>query len=84
MYNYFPGTVPFAFNIKAMKPACVNLQAIYGGTPRLVSLFHTDTWQLAPSEDIKIYPLNHNQLVSLITRCEQLHCTEKVDKIPLG
>ena len=80
MNGYIDGTVPFAFNIKEMKPACVNLQAIYGGTPRLVMLFHNDCWQLYPSDDIKIYPLNHTQLVSLIKRCEQIHCKERVDK----
>ncbi len=75
-YNYFEGTVPFAFNIKTMRPACVNLQSIYGGTPRLVMLFHTDTWQLSPDDDIRVYPITNTQLVSLIKRCEDIHCKE--------
>ena len=66
-------TFPFAFNIKAMRPACVNLQAIYGGTPQLVQEFPTCCWQLSPSDDIKVYPVTLDQIQILIKRSVAKH-----------
>ena len=68
-------TFPFAFNIKAMRPACVNLQVIYGGTPRLVQEFPTGCWQLFPSDDIKVYPVTLDQVHILIKRSVAKHGT---------
>ena len=66
-------TLPFAFNIEAMRPACVNLQAIYGGTPRLVMDFPSCCWQLFPSDDIKVYPVTADQIQILIKRSVAKH-----------
>lgn len=73
MINPFEGVLPFAFNIKEMRPACVNLQAIYGGTPRLASEFWTKAWQLSPSDDIKLYPVTALMIDRLMVKCEEIH-----------
>ena len=58
----FPTVI--AFNIPEFKPACVNLQRFYGGTPSLAMLFEPD-------------PLtSQKQLDSLIKRSEEKHVSK--------
>ena len=66
--------VVIAFNIPEFRPACVNLQRFYGGTPRLAMLFEPDCGDMSPNDNIKKYVLkNKNQLDSLIKRSEAKH-----------
>tara|TARA_R110002020_G_scaffold106249_2_gene247371 strand:+ start:1547 stop:1786 length:240 start_codon:yes stop_codon:yes gene_type:complete len=66
--------IVIAFNIPKFKPACVNLQGIYGGNARLAMLFEPDCWDMTPNDDIKAYPLaNQKQLDALIKRSEAIH-----------
>ena len=68
----FPTVI--AFNIPEFKPACVNLQRFYGGTPSLAMLFEPDCWDMTPNDNIKTYPLtSQKQLDSLIKRSEEKH-----------
>ena len=62
-----------AFNIKDMKPACYNLQAIYGGSSRLATKFPLHSWDLTPSDKISLYPINKEQLQFLIKKVEAKH-----------
>ena len=62
-----------AFNIKDMKPACYNLQALYGGSSNLALKFPLHSWDMTPSDKIKIYPITKEQLKLLIKKVEKTH-----------
>jgi|TARA_X000001388_G_C2196283_1_gene109474 hypothetical protein len=66
-----------AFNIEDMKPACWNLQRFFGGTPSLAAEFPPHTWDMKPSNKIKCYPINEEQLKILVKRVEKKHGTKE-------
>ena len=55
-----------AYDTKLFQPGCVLLQAAMGGDPALCHEFDTQDWLLAPTPDLKVYPVTDEQLKSLI------------------
>ena len=54
------------FDAKLMRPACVLLQVAYGGISQVAHLFPTESWLIAPTDDLHVYPLRPGELVKLI------------------
>jgi hypothetical protein len=50
------------FDLTLKRPACVLLQAAYGCDSSIPHLFNTDTWLLAPTDDMRIYCITGNDL----------------------
>ena len=57
-----------AFSVEKRRPGCVLLQAAMGGhlpPGRFLSLFPTETWLLAPTDDMRTYRVTEGQLEQL-------------------
>lgn len=65
-----------AFDIKQMRPACVLLAAAMGADPAASKRFDSETWLLAPTEDMKVYAVTEEQLAQIVQRTEQHHQTQ--------
>lgn len=46
-----------AFSPSRRRPGCVLLQACLGGSSALAQRFPTETWLLAPTDDMRVYPV---------------------------
>ena len=55
-----------AYDIILMRPGCAILQAALGGSPEIKTLFPTETWLQAPTEDMKVYEVSQEQLKQLV------------------
>ena len=56
-----------AYDTKLMRPGCVLLQAPLGCTaPNLADLFPVNSWLLAPTPDLRVFPVTDAQLLKLI------------------
>ncbi len=54
------------YDLELMKPGCVLLQAMYGGTiPDFSSRFDAEEWLLAPTPNLKAYEITEEQLEKL-------------------
>jgi hypothetical protein len=54
--------IKIVFDIVQMRPACVLLQAAYGGDHSAVScFFEASTWLLAPTEDMRLVSINSQE-----------------------
>lgn len=52
-----------AYDVKLRRPGCALLQAALGCDPALASAFPTDTWLLAPTDDLKVYPIPNDEFL---------------------
>jgi hypothetical protein len=55
-----------AYDLKLKRPGCVLLQAVMGGDARAASQFDPKKWLLAPTPDLKLYPLTDEVLEKLL------------------
>jgi hypothetical protein len=55
-----------AFDCDLRRPGCVLLQAGMGGDTRFIHLFPTETWLLAPTPGLRLYPVNEDQIQQLV------------------
>lgn len=55
-----------AYDWKLKRVGCVLLQAAMGGDVHAASEFSTDKWLLAPTPDLKLYPLTDEILEKLL------------------
>ena len=55
-----------AYDCDLKRPACVLLQAAMGGSSEAAKLFPTESWLLAPTEGLRVYPVTPKQLNTLI------------------
>ena len=63
-----------AYDQKKMKVGCVLIQAGMGGNSEVAQEFRTDLWELAPSDDMKVYHIkNREELDRIITMTEKFH-----------
>lgn len=62
-----------AYDIKLMKPGCVLLQAAMGGRPSLADEFPTELWLLAPTPDLKVYPITPRDFRLLVAKTIRYH-----------
>lgn len=67
------GPFTIAFDIGQMKPGCVLLQASYGATPDIASVFDTGCWLLSPTPELRVYEITKAQLEKLIERVHAHH-----------
>jgi hypothetical protein len=60
-----------AYDAVLKRPGCVLLQAAMECNPRIAHEFPSETWLLAPTPDLKVYPLTPEILGKLkkITKC---------------
>ena len=59
-----------AYDCELMRPGCVLLQAALGGDVAAANLFPAETWLLAPTEGLKLYPVTRKQLRELVRKTE--------------
>jgi hypothetical protein len=57
--------VTIAFDVQAMRPGCVLLQAAYGCSPSVAHGFPTEAWLLAPTDTLRVYEVSPEQLAKL-------------------
>jgi hypothetical protein len=55
-----------AYDIKLKRPACVLVAAGMGADAQLAHRFHVDHWLLAPTPDMRVYPITEQQLSQLV------------------
>ncbi len=58
-------TYLLAYDVTLRRPGCVLLQGAMGGTvpqEKFLTLFKTESWLLAPTKDMKLYPTTPEQL----------------------
>ena len=60
-----------AFDIDQMRPGCSLLQAAYGCPPNLADLFPIESWLLEPSEGLRVYNIERQQLTQLIEKTRE-------------
>ena len=58
------------FDTKLMRPGCVILQTVLGGSPGIANKFPTESWLVYPTEDLKTYIVFPAQLKILINRVQ--------------
>lgn len=59
-----------AFDIERMRPGCVMVAAMMGASSEVCALFPTDSWLLAPTDTMRVYPTTPEQLAALVARVE--------------
>ena len=59
-----------AYDIKLMRPACVNVAAGMGGSTEAAVRFHTEDWLEYPTPDMKLYETNEHQLLALLQKTD--------------
>jgi hypothetical protein len=60
------------FDIKEMRPGCVLLAAAMGGDTELAKQFHSETWLLAPTPDLKVYNITEEQFKALLKKVNKI------------
>lgn len=55
-----------AYDVKLHRPGCVLLQAAYGCDGQVAHSFDPESWLLAPTPDLKVYPLTPEILEQLV------------------
>lgn len=60
-----------AYDIKKMRPGCAIVQAHFGCDPHISHEFDTKYWLLAPTEDMKVYPVTEDQLRQLVAMTKE-------------
>jgi len=61
-----------AYDVKLKRPGCAIIQAGYGCDPQVVAGFDSRLWLVAPTPDMKVYPLTDDaQLRQLIALTEE-------------
>jgi len=65
--------VKIVYDIEAMKPGCVLLQAVHNCDPDLAHHFDTKHWLLAPTDNLKVYECTDDQLKQLVAMTEERH-----------
>ncbi len=64
-------TVPVAYDIRHMRPGCINVAAGMGGDTRVPHLFDTEDWILYPSENMRVYETPISKLLTLVAKTER-------------
>lgn len=59
-----------AFDVKLMRPACVLVAAGLGASSEAAKRFPTESWLLAPTDDMSVYETTPVQLEWLVYRVE--------------
>jgi hypothetical protein len=54
------------FDISRMRPGCAIIQAGLGGSHGIADHFPSKTWLLAPTEEMRCYDVNDEQLAALV------------------
>lgn len=54
-----------------MRPGCVILQAHFGCEGNIAHLFDTKDWLLAPTPDMRVYPLEDWQIPFLVKKVKE-------------
>lgn len=60
-----------AFDLTLMRPGCVLIQAVMGCDSEMAHHFDTKDWLLAPTPNMKVYPLTKDQIPFLVKKVEQ-------------
>lgn len=55
-----------AYDIELMRPACVIVAASMGADSDLAHWFDTQDWLLAPTPNMKVYPVTEDQVDQLV------------------
>lgn len=58
------GTI--AYDTTLYRPGCVIIQAAYGGSSELAAEFPTDLWLLAPTPNMKVYPVRDRKVLQVL------------------
>lgn len=69
--------VIIAYDCKLMRPACVIVAAGMGASNRVVHAFDTQDWLLAPTPDMRCYPLPMSKLPELVKKTREARKTRK-------
>lgn len=64
-----------AYDAKLKRPGCAILQAFFSATPGIANRFPTGAWLTAPTDDMKLYEVNDEQLKHLILMAEVTYGT---------
>ncbi len=62
-----------AFDISRMKPGCAIVQATFGCDGMIADNFDTKHWLLAPTDEMRVYPVTKDQLRELVQKVEEHH-----------
>lgn len=57
-----------AYDVVLDRPGCVLVAAAMGADTEVCHLFPTDSWLLAPTPDMRVYPTTEAQLAKLVAR----------------
>jgi hypothetical protein len=62
-----------AFSVSKRRPGCILLQVAFGAdlSPRFHTMFPSETWLVAPTDDMALYPVTEEQLVKLSDMAKQ-------------
>jgi hypothetical protein len=62
-----------AYDTKLYRPGCVLVQAAMGGSTALANEFPTELWLLAPTPDMKLYPVHDKAFLDKLIAISQLN-----------
>ena len=65
--------VKIAFDCKLGRPACVLLQAVWGGDRNAVSRFNSESWLVAPTPDMAMYEIPPDVFEKLVVKVNAGH-----------
>jgi len=55
-----------AYDCELKRPGCVILQAAMGGSSEAAKMFPAESWLVAPTDGLSVYPVTRGQLKTLI------------------
>ena len=58
--------INIAYDCDLRRPGCVILQAALGGSTEAAKRFPSETWLVAPTKGLKLYPVTSEQLDKLV------------------
>lgn len=59
-----------AYDCELRRPGCVILQAAMGGSSEAAKMFPVESWLVAPTDGLNVYPVTRGQLKVLIEMTE--------------
>ena len=62
--------IKIAYDFDLRRPGCVILQAAMGGSTEAANRFPSETWLVAPTKGLKLYPVTPKQLDKLVEMSE--------------
>lgn len=66
-----------AYDRTLMRPGCAVVQAGLGGTPGIANAFDSHLWLVAPTDDMRVYPLRDEEQLARLIQITEAHHKEK-------